>query len=279
MSQIPLFSEAMVLSPDPKAPGLRVVLASGQVPALPVKVGHIGAADGVAVDHRPLPRPGTWGLCAFPGGDNRNGVWLCSLYLSQVDAYTSETDPNMDFQGHYSGAFEMLDGKGQWTKAFPDGTFIQVAATTTRPQLNRHIVDDTQTRQLVLFTDNQRIANPPAAYQTIISTPSGTSIHIDGAGNVTVTGATGASLTQTFGGSTINISSSGQMTLTDASGTSLAFQDNGTATLTGNLVVTGSVSDANGAHGTLAAFRADYNAHTHPDPQGGNTGTTSIPVP
>jgi hypothetical protein len=276
----PLFSEAMVLSPDPKAPGLRVILASGQMPSLPVKVGHHGAADGAAVDQKPLPRPGTWGLCAFPGGDNRNGVWLCSLYLSQVDAYTSETDPNMDFQAHYSGAFELLDGQGNWTKSFPDGTFIQAAATAGVPTLNRHVVDATQTRQLVPFTPSQRVGSAQTPRTLTISHASGTTQVTSPSGAVAITGAEGAPITITFGGSTVVMNANGTMSLTDASGTILAFENNGTVKLTGNLVVTGNISDQNGADMTLAALRTAYNAHGHTGVQGGTgtSGTTNMPV-
>lgn len=44
-------------------------------------------------------------------------------------------------------------------------------------------------------------------------------------------------------------------------------------TITGNLVVTGDISDANGAHGTLANLRDDYNAHHH-----GGSGPTDHPT-
>lgn len=54
--------------------------------------------------------------------------------------------------------------------------------------------------------------------------------------------------------------------------------ENVTLDSAGNLVVKGDITDQNGTHGTLAYFRTEYDAHTHPDPQGGNTGTTSNPV-
>jgi phage gp45-like len=52
------------------------------------------------------------------------------------------------------------------------------------------------------------------------------------------------------------------------------------ATITGNLVVDGDISDAGGAHGTLAEFRTAYDEHKHPDvqPGGSSTGTTSNPT-
>lgn len=64
-------------------------------------------------------------------------------------------------------------------------------------------------------------------------------------------------------GASIKLGNDGRATITDAFGTSLAFQNNGTALLTGNLMVTGDVTDQNGAHGSFAAFRTAYGAHQH----------------
>lgn len=51
-----------------------------------------------------------------------------------------------------------------------------------------------------------------------------------------------------------------------------------TVNLIGNLVVTGNISDQNGAHGTLAALRQAYDGHVHADAQGGVTGLPSVTV-
>jgi hypothetical protein len=48
--------------------------------------------------------------------------------------------------------------------------------------------------------------------------------------------------------------------------------------ITGNLVVTGNISDQNGAHGTLAALRNAHDTHVHDDPQGGQTGLPTVTV-
>jgi hypothetical protein len=52
----------------------------------------------------------------------------------------------------------------------------------------------------------------------------------------------------------------------------------GTVNVTGNLVVTGNISDQNGAHGTLASLRNAHDEHVHADPQGGITGLPSVTV-
>ena len=80
-------------------------------------------------------------------------------------------------------------------------------------------------------------------------------------------------------GARIVFRATGHVQVSDPSGTALELTNNGTATLTGDLVVTGNISDQSGVHGTLGTLRGDYNAHTHPDPQGGSTGTTSAPTP
>ncbi len=52
----------------------------------------------------------------------------------------------------------------------------------------------------------------------------------------------------------------------------------GTVNVTGNLVVSGDISDRGGAHGTMAALRNAHDEHTHADPQGGETGLPSVTV-
>ena len=45
---------------------------------------------------------------------------------------------------------------------------------------------------------------------------------------------------------------------------------NANTQINGNLIVSGSITDQNGAHGTLQHVRDNYNVHTHTDPQGGS---------
>lgn len=178
----------MVISATPGR-GLTVVLSTGQVPAYPVKVITHGPSDGTTVSHKPYPKNGTWGLCAFPGGDNRSGVWLGSLYLSGQDAMTSDTDPNIDLDSHFSGNYTLTDGAGNYTQSFCDGTYIQSATTTAKPVLNRHVINPDQSRSLVPFPDSARIPNPPSVRPFIIHHASGASIQIDPTGDITLTAA------------------------------------------------------------------------------------------
>jgi len=74
----------------------------------------------------------------------------------------------------------------------------------------------------------------------------------------------------------------GELWLQHQSGSFIKLHNDGSIALqapqvnvTGNLVVTGDISDQNGAHGTVRAFRAAYDAHSHAQPQGGETGLPS----
>jgi phage baseplate assembly protein gpV len=77
----------------------------------------------------------------------------------------------------------------------------------------------------------------------------------------------------------------GELWLQHQSGSFVKLLNNGTIVLqasqvnvTGNLVVSGDISDQGGAHGNLAAFRQAYDDHEHGVPQGGTTGLPSVIV-
>lgn len=80
---------------------------------------------------------------------------------------------------------------------------------------------------------------------------------------------------------------SGEFWLVHQKGSLLKFLSDGTIemqcstlNLTGNLnVINGNITCPNGdisdQHSTMQSMRSTYNSHTHPDPQGGNTSTTT----
>ena len=68
----------------------------------------------------------------------------------------------------------------------------------------------------------------------------------------------------------------GELWLVHQSGSFVKLQNDGTVRVNGDLYVTGDIYDR---HGSFDRLRENYNIHTHPDPQGGNTGTTSNPDP
>lgn len=77
----------------------------------------------------------------------------------------------------------------------------------------------------------------------------------------------------------------GELWLQHEKGSFIKLLSDGTISLsasqvnvTGNLVVSGDISDQNGAHGTVAALRQAHDLHVHVAPQGGNTGLPSETV-
>lgn len=77
----------------------------------------------------------------------------------------------------------------------------------------------------------------------------------------------------------------GELWMCHQSGSYVKLLNDGTIALqaaqvkvTGNLVVSGDISDQNEAHGTLAALRQAHDQHVHGVPQGGETGLPSETV-
>jgi phage baseplate assembly protein gpV len=66
----------------------------------------------------------------------------------------------------------------------------------------------------------------------------------------------------------------GELWIVHRSGTFLKLQNDGTVQVHGDVHVDGDVYDR---HGSLAALRGHYNAHLHPDAQGGQVGGTTQP--
>lgn len=77
----------------------------------------------------------------------------------------------------------------------------------------------------------------------------------------------------------------GELWLVHQGGSFLKLRNDGTITMQastvsieGNLMVSGAISDLGGAHGSVDTLRQAYDRHVHADPQGGDTGTTSVVV-
>jgi len=77
----------------------------------------------------------------------------------------------------------------------------------------------------------------------------------------------------------------GELWLRHQTGSFMKLLNDGTISLqasqvnvTGNLVVSGDISDQNGARGTVAALRLAHDQHVHVVPQGGSTGLPSETV-
>lgn len=254
-NRTPLVSNARVIAVDPLHRRLTVTLPSTQV--VIVRMGISGPADGLRVSHSAMPGRGTEGIVLFPAGDNRNGIWICSLYVQQMDALTNDTDPFMEYNSHWSGHWHMLDGQGNFTEAFADGSFLQVGAGTAAPQTFRHTVDSLQKRQTTPLTQSERVPNPPKPFNITLRHTTGTTLGIDPAGDVALTGASGANLSANFGGTVFSIDKSGNVAVNGASGASLTMTFGGTVLkidstgvqVTGTLNVSGNITGGAGAGG------------------------------
>ena len=192
---MPLITVAQVVSHVPDNGAMNVILrTSGQSPGFPVRMGYTGPADSLRIRQRPMPVRGSWGLVAFPYGDARNGIWLCSILPNLADALTStsagatDTDPFIDYDSQYSGFWKLIDGQGQLAMEFPDGSSLVVGASGALPTIYRHTVGANNARSKIPFTSTDRIASPPSTpFVMNLTLASGANISTDSAGNITIT--------------------------------------------------------------------------------------------
>lgn len=223
-------------------------------------------------------------MVLFPGGDNRNGFWIGSVYAQAMDALTTDTDQFLEYDSHWSGHYHLLDGGGNYTESFADGSFIQVGSGTTVPATSRHTVDGKQFRQVTPITQAERVPNPPKPFNITMRHISGTEAAIDPIGNTVVSGAAGASLTMKFGGTQASIDKTGNTVVSGAAGAALTVVFGG-ATLnidpSGNVTLTAATIKFGGVGeptlpllNSLAA--AVYNSHTHP---GGGAAVPQMTAP
>ena len=175
-----------IVSVDAVRRRLNCRFKSGAGPGIPVRMGLQGAADGVRVNQSPMPGPLTWGLVAFPGGDSRSGVWITSVYTSDVDAFTGDGDPYINYQSHWSGAYDLLDGNGQRWSGTPDGSYWCQAQTPGPPTLTKHVVDATQTRVPKAVTPASLVTTAPAPMPWRYHHASGTQVDIADDGHITI---------------------------------------------------------------------------------------------
>lgn len=235
---LPLITVGWVVSQDPDQGAVGVVLrTTGQGTAYPVKIGYYGPADALRIRQEALPGRGTMGLVAFPYGDTRNGVWICSLLQSGLDAITSSVsgtgqvpgaDAFIDYTSHYSGFWSQLNASGFYSAQFPDGSYLSAASSLTSgaPTLLpvfRHIVSGNQQRSRAPYPMADRIPVTPSPFNFGFMHKSGTygTIYSSGAttlnvaGNVNINVASGSSLTIAIsGGATFLMDAAGNVKVT-----------------------------------------------------------------
>jgi phage baseplate assembly protein gpV len=210
---------------------------------------HHGSADALRVSQKALPTEGTWGLVAWPYGDSRNGIWLGAVYTQQNDALLN-TSPDVDYEAHPSGAYTLLDQKGNFTFAFPDGSALQVGATGGAPTLTRHVVNAQQVQGAIAYPNSTRMAAAPTPFPTQFTHASGTTVTVDAAGNANVTAVSGTAIT-----------------LKIAGGVSLVMSGTNVA-ITGTLTVTGGIT---AGYGSGDSVTVQQHTHTQPDDSLGAT--------
>jgi hypothetical protein len=155
-----------------------------------------GSADALRVSQKALPTEGTWGLCAWPYGDSRNGIWLGSIY-TQGNSALANTNPDIDYEAHPSGAWSYLDQNGNYTFSLPDGSSVQFGSA---PSITRNIVNEAQQTVSIPYPNNTRMSGSPTPFPFSFSLASGTTVSVDTSGNVTINLAASGTLNITEGG-------------------------------------------------------------------------------
>lgn len=260
---MPLLTKVQVYAHDPDSGSIYVIILSNAQSPIRIQYGRHGPADALRIKQSPMPGIGSWGLAAFPAGDIRNGVWLCSYFPSQIDAIHSPglaTDPFDEYDAHFSGYWRLLDGTGNLSFQFSDGSYGVFGSGSALPTVYRHIVSNQQ-RQKVPFTFAERVPNPPSRFQGFFQQANaGTSFSLDASGNITVSGAVSSSIKLILGGTTLTISSdaAGQVTLALPAAETFNITQGG--------------SPATDFVALVSKLVAAFNAHTHP-----GTGTPTTP--
>ena len=155
-------------------------------------------ADGYYISQSPLPRKGTLVLCAFPMGDDRNGVVIGSLYGSNLSAITSgvsENDAYIDYARYPNNIWRMADDNANLTWAHPSGLTLNINNSGTTPLSPTYNITSSANPELteVLPVPAPAKTTPPYIY---ITHPSGSSLLLDPSGNYTtkITGTSSSSI-------------------------------------------------------------------------------------
>jgi len=283
----PLVSHAQVVALDPVRGFVTVQLPSLQIPGLRARLLYHGPADALRIHQKAMPTVGTWGLVLCPYGDSRQAIWAGALLTTLLDARTGDSDPYVEYNSHWSGAFEHMDGKGNYHRYFPDGSYEAYATSTALPSITRHTVDNTQTQQTTAYPAGQRTAAAVSARPYTNHHASGTNRSITASGSLTDTIANGQTYQVAANGSTINIDATGNATVNIAAGKTISINANGSTIgidASGNIEFSLGSGDkmlVNNGGGTgdflvlASKLVAAFNAHVHVN--SGGSGLGGIP--
>ena len=219
---------------------LYVQLRSGQNISTPVQYSYDGYADAYRIDQNPLPQIGTWGVILFPYRDDRNGIWIKSVYIGQTTAWSmgeSGSDNFVNYHAHGSGYYTYEDQSGQCYTFYPDGTYVCESSVTTLPTINRNVIANDAISQTPVTVAERQLASPRNFF---ISHVSGTNGLIDPSGNVTLKIASGATFQiENATGQIIQMDASGNINVTgksinlkDANGSTVVMDGAGNMTMT-----------------------------------------------
>lgn len=214
-TNMPAIARGMVVAHLPSGDGMMCILV-GQMnlPGFPVRIGHNGAADALRIDQDPMPGIGTWGIIAFPSGDERNGIWLCSVLPSKMSARNyngTAIDPFMKYQAHWSGFWSLMDGSGNTALQWPEGSWFSFSSGATLPTVYRTVVQNNQAKQIA-YTMSDRVSGSPSPFQAAFhQAGSGLTATVDPSGSVVISGGTDVNsyFKVTYGGAAGVLSSVG----------------------------------------------------------------------
>ncbi len=226
--------------------GVYVLHPTIQATGVLVRIGVQGCHDALRVNQPPLPVEGTWGLCAWPYGDSRNGVWICAIPV-QGNSALLNSSPDVDYQAHPSGAWTLIDQIGNTTLSLPDGSYFTVGNAGTKPELTRQTVNAQQQVVNIPYPDDTRQVSTPSPFPFTYLSATGTTVKVDTTGNIDIAtdGAGNVSINTTKGssgdvsittGGTGNISmdtsggSGGNVSINLAAGATLSITQGGSAT-------------------------------------------------
>jgi hypothetical protein len=233
---VPPLTTGTCITQVPQRHSLNVLVDGPLAGGIPgeVAVATHGPRDGQRGSFGPLPTPGTRGLIAFPRGDLRNGVWVCSLPGPLLD--TNHGSPGAGSNASHtalpSGAWRYDAEGGQSAVVYPDGTQVLVGYATP-PVITRHTLGGNQEQLTVPFGQGQRVKAAPAPFGARVIAAGGATASLNPDGSV---------LVSSVGGATVLLNTDGSVTVLAAPGHFVTVSDSGAGAVQPVRLASGAVS-------------------------------------